>query len=162
MHEKVASLSTEQAQRALLLFYDLLPAGSWQDGKPSEARVEALTDELREDGPPEAQALLAKLDESDDPRIAAEVARVLLNQFADQPATRPYVETAVERAGEPHLMLIETVVLIGVLAVLSGIDYDKPPFAFKGQRVVELVKALPSSLGLSLGGSGAAAPGEGT
>ena len=146
MSPKTSALSSEQAQRALLLFYDLLPAEVWEGEKPSEARVEALTDELREDGPPEAQKFIEGLDETDDPEKLGEVARVLLSQFADNPTTRPLVETAIERTSQPHLMFIEPLILVGVLAVLSSCRLEEGKFSFDGRNVVELVKALPSGL----------------
>ena len=42
MEQSIASLSPEQAQRALMIFFDLLPADSWEGGtRPSAAKLEA-------------------------------------------------------------------------------------------------------------------------
>lgn len=106
MESRIAALTPDQAERALLLFYDLLPRESWESGnKPNEARIEDLADKLQDNAPDEIQSFLGSLRTGEGDATTGEVARILLQQFAQIDALRPYVEQAATRSEEPHMAL---------------------------------------------------------
>lgn len=106
MKERIAALTPDQAERALLLFYDLLPRENWEGGnKPSEARIEDLADKLQDKAPADIQPFLGSLRTGADETTTGEVARILLQQFAQIDSLRPYVEQAAVRSEEPHMAL---------------------------------------------------------
>lgn len=106
MKERIETLTPEQAERALLLFYDLLPPESWDGGnKPSRARIEDLADKLQENAPADIQSFLGSLRTGEDETTTGEVAKIVLQQFAQMDSLRPYVEQAAARSEEPHMAL---------------------------------------------------------
>lgn len=121
MTQQISSLTVEQAQRALLLFYDMLPNELWEgQTKLSVAEIEALADELQESAPIEIQPIINTLLTGDDKAVNGEAAKMLLQELWQFELLRPYVEQAVTRAEEPHMAPIPIVIgaFIIVLAVL--------------------------------------------
>jgi hypothetical protein len=163
MNEKISSLTPEQAQRAVLTFFDLLPAELWQDRtKPSVARLETLADRMDENAPEEIRSALKVLRGEEDVECKGEVAKIILESFWQQDALRPYVEQALAKMAEPHMVIdpISIGIIITVLAVLSSKYHKKT--TDKNGRTSELsleggapklieaftgfVKALPKKL----------------
>jgi hypothetical protein len=148
--ERIAALTPEQAEQALLIFYDLLPLEIWENGKkPPQARIEFLVNQLQEEGPPEAKEFITGLAKEQSPK--GEIAKVLLNQFAQYEQLQPYLETAITSATNPD-KAIEIAVLIALLAFMAGSKYENGQFSFDGERVVKLVEKLPSSVWSALTG----------
>jgi hypothetical protein len=165
--ERIAALTPEQAKRALLLFYDMLPRENWESGnKPGEARIEDLADKLQENAPAEIQSFLGSLRTGDDETTTGEVAKILLQQFARIDPLRPYVEQAAARSEEPHMALDPltlgafTIVLLAAMSSKAkisvkdgGVDVEYTGGAPKlvrelggvVEKLPEVLKALPES-----------------
>ena len=161
-HPTIDQLSGTQAQQALLVFYDLLPAQLWPGGhKPSPAELEAASEDVQEASTGHtAQAIQALLGEGNQ-ALKAEAARSLLRQFQEAAELRPLVNQAVARAQEPDMAIP---ILIGAfvvgLAIMPRIDYVKEDGKTKIQvtwdpaknagdlvgKLTDLIKALPSTL----------------
>jgi hypothetical protein len=114
--DRIANLTPEQAQHALLNLFDLLPEGWWQDGKPTPYDVKELAGQV-----PEFTAAL----ESRDDAARGEVARELLRRFAGFDAARPLVDEAIEKSLAPHLVPLPLLIL-PLLIVLSGVEIKTP------------------------------------
>ena len=117
MEQSIASLSPEQAQRALVIFYDLLPADFWEGGtKPSAARLESTAERVQENAPedvrPVVDALLAEGNEEE----KGEVAKALLGTFYGREDLRGFVEQATRQARQPHMAPIP--LIVGAVIVL--------------------------------------------
>ena len=134
MEQSIASLSTEQAQRALMIFFDLLPADSWEGGtRPSAAKLEAAAERLQEDAPdevrPVVEALLAEGHEEE----KGEAARAVLATFGGREELRPFVEQATRQAREPHmspLPLIVGAVIVLLAALPKELDFKEKKWKF--------------------------------
>lgn len=121
MEQSIASLSPEQAQHALMIFYDLLPDELWEGGKkPSAAELEFTAEQLQEgaaeDARPVVNALLAEGSEQG----KGETAKAVLDMFHKQELLRGSVEQAAQQARQPHLAPIPLIVgaVIVILAVV--------------------------------------------
>lgn len=117
MEQSIASLSPEQAQRALVIFYDLLPGDFWEGGaKPSAAKLESTAERLQEhateDVRPVVDALLAEGSEEE----KGEVAKALLGTFHEREELRGFVEQATMQTREPHMSPLP--LIIGAVIVL--------------------------------------------
>jgi hypothetical protein len=117
MEQSIASLSPQQAQRALLIFYDLLPADLWEGSKkPSAAKIEStvekLQEEMTEDVRPVVQALLNAGGEGE----KGGAAKAVLNMFYEKQSLRGFVEQAVRQAQQPHMSPIP--LMFGEVAIL--------------------------------------------
>ncbi len=164
MNDRISSLTAEQAQRALLTFFDLLPDDLWKDqSKPSVARLETLADRMEGSAPDEVRAALKILRSEGNAGVKGEVAKVILDACRGQDALLPYVEQALAKSSEPHMMAIDPVtigVIITVLAALSS-KYRKTStdkrgkktevvFEGGGAKLIDsftgFVKALPKKL----------------
>ena len=117
MEQSIMSLSPEQAQRALVIFYDLLPGDFWEGGaKPSAARLEFTAERVQEnateDVRPVVDALLAEGSEGE----KGEVAKALLGTFYGQDELRGFVEQATQQARQPHMAPLP--LIVGAVIVL--------------------------------------------
>lgn len=152
MDQSIASLSTEQAQRALMTLYDLLPRDFWEGGKrPSTAEIEATAEELQENAPADVKPLVDALLAEGDSEEKGEAAKVLLGVFYDQDPLRSFVEQAMEQAKQPHMAPIPLIVG-AVIVLLSGVDIKWGNFRLKTgitenvQALVDGVKSLAERL----------------
>jgi len=152
MDQSIASLSSEQALRALIVFYDLLPAESWEGGaKPSAARLESAAERLQDDAPdnvrPVVDALLAQGNEEE----KGEMAKAVLAAFHGQEELRAYVEQATEQARQPHMAPIPLIVgaVIVILAALpKEVDMKEKKWTFGHLRdAAALVEKLAEFAG---------------
>lgn len=158
MTKQITSLTSEQAQRAILLFYDLLPHELWEDQtKPSVARMETLADRLQEKVPADIQPFLNSLRTEGDATRKGEVAKVLLGSFSQRESLHPYVEQAISRSAEPHMAPIPLDIgtILIVMAVLSleiNAEGKGWKIHLKGRapelvdKFADFVKALPRTL----------------
>lgn len=117
MEQSITSLSPEQAQRALVIFYDLLPGDFWEGGtKPSAARLESTAERVQEhaaeDVRPVVDALLAEGNEEE----KGEVAKALLGAFHERDELRGFVEQATRQAQQPHMAPLP--LIVGAVIVL--------------------------------------------
>jgi hypothetical protein len=167
MTERIAMLTPEQAERALLLFYDLLPREGWDGGnKPTQARMEDLADKLQENAPADIQSFLGSLRTGGDEAGTGEVTRMLLQQLAQMDSLRPYVEQAVARSEEPHMALDPftlgacVIVLLAAMSSKTKISVKDGAMTFEHTggapklvhelagvvgKLPEVLKALPES-----------------
>jgi len=161
--EQIISLTAEQAQRAILLFYDLLPSELWEDQtKPSLARMETLSDRVKENASGDVRPFVNALLAEGNTERKGEMAKLLLQTFAQQDALRPYVEQALTRSAEPHMAPIPVdigtlLIVLALLSVKMDVKTKWVKFHFEGaapelvEKFTGLVKTLPSRL---LGGPG--------
>jgi hypothetical protein len=121
MDQSITSLSPEQAQRALMIFYDLLPDHFWEGGqKPSAAEIGATAEELQENAPPDIKPLVDVLLAEDGEVEKGEAAKILLDIFYNQDSLRSLVAQATEQARQPHMAPIPLIVG-AVVVLLSGV-----------------------------------------
>lgn len=121
MEQSIASLSPEQAQHALMIFYDLLPDELWEGGKkPSSAELEFTAEQLQEGAPEDARPIVNVLLAEGREEGKGETAKALLNMFHSQELLRGFVEQAVQQAQQPHLAPIPLIIgaVIIILAVV--------------------------------------------
>ena len=145
MKERIERLTPEQAERALLLFYDLLPREGWEGGnKPTQARMEDLADKLQDNAPADIQSFLGSLRTGDGEAGTGEVAKILLQQFAEMDSLRPYVEQAAARSEEPHMALDPFTLGACVIVLLAAMS-SKTKITIKkdGSTVVEREGGAP-------------------
>jgi hypothetical protein len=124
MEQSIASLSPEQAERALMIFYDLLPGEFWEDGKkPSSAKIESAAERLQEDAPddvrPVVEAMLAEGREEE----KGEAAKAVLSLFHEQEDLRGFVEQAAQEARQPHMAPIP-LIIGAVIVLLAALPKD--------------------------------------
>lgn len=152
MEQSIASLTPEQAQRALMNFYDLLPADFWEGGaKPSAARLESTAEQLQEEAPedlrPVVDGLLAEGNEEE----KGEVAKAVLAAFHEQDELRGLVEQAARQAQQPHmapLPLIVGAVIVLLAALPKEVDFKEKKGKFGHLRdAAALVKELAEFAG---------------
>jgi len=159
MKQQIASLTIEQAQRALLLFYDLLPDEFWEGRiKPSVAEIEASADEIQDNAPSEIQRFFSALNTEGNGVKKGEMARLLLQNFSQYEPLQPYVDQAVTLSAEPHMAPIPVIIgaYIVILAALPTKieakkgklniefgNFEKIPKLV--EKLTEFVKVLPSN-----------------
>ena len=119
--QRIKALSNDTAQRAVLELWDRLPDEVFEGGrKPSFPELTAIADEVSDETTGEAEALRARLLDDPSEVLRAEVARLILREFAQVEAVQPLVDDAISMAEKPHLAPI-AVVLGAVLLVLTTI-----------------------------------------
>jgi hypothetical protein len=159
----IDSLTPEQAIRTLGGFYDAVPAALWEDGeKPPPARLEKIAAQVRSDATPEARPVIDALLGAGNVESKGEVARVLLQRFAQNPELRRYIDHAAAEATVPHLFLdpLSVTALLAVFLLLSakikvgGFEYTGPTsnilkaIDLKGiaHELPEVLKAIPEGI----------------
>jgi hypothetical protein len=150
MLPQIDALTPEQAQRALLLFFD-----TTCEEKPPVAEIKGWADELEQEAPADVRPLLKELQERGNDAIKGEAARYLLKVFGEQEPFAPTVEEAVRRALEPRMVPIPLVIgaYIVVMAAWSAdIDLEIPgklrlKYKSKAPKLIagiaKLAKAIP-------------------
>lgn len=152
MEQSITTLSPEQSQRALMIFYDLLPNEFWEGGaKPSavklESAAEGLQEEATDDVRPVVDALLAEGSEEE----KGEMAKAVLATFYEQDELRVYVEQATQQAQQPHMApipLIVGAVIVLLAALPKEVDMKEKKWKFGHLRdAAALVKELAEFAG---------------
>lgn len=152
MNQSIASLSPEQSQRALMIFYDLLPADIWEGGrKPSAVRLESVAEKLQEEAPEDVQPVVDTLLAEGSEEEKGEVAKALLATFYEQDELRGYVEQAAQQARQPHMapipLLIGSVIIL-LAALPKEVDLKEGKLKFGHlQDLAALVKELAAFAG---------------
>lgn len=125
MNGPIDSMSSEQAQRALLIFYESLPEG--QGRKPSLTELQALAEEVQDEGPADILSLVTGILKGPSTADRGEFSKILLRELAQCEPIRPYVETAITRAREPQMAPVPDVILAAlvVMPLLPKISYEK-------------------------------------
>ena len=147
MEQSIESLSLEQAQRALMIFYDLLPSDFWEGGaKPSAAEIEATAEELQDEATenvrPVVDALLAKGREEE----RGGAAKAVLNMFYEQESLRGFVEQAARQAQQAHMAPIPAIIG-AVIVLLAGVRVRVGPNGVDVQIAIpENVTAIMSGI----------------
>lgn len=117
MEQSIASLSPEQAQHALIIFYDLLPGDFWEGGaKPSAAKLESAAERLQGAAPEDIRPIVDGLLAGGSEEEKGEVAKAVLGTFYEQDELRGFVEQATQQARQPHMAPIP--LIIGAVIVL--------------------------------------------
>jgi hypothetical protein len=134
MEQSIAALSPEQAQRALMIFYDLLPDEFWEgEHKPSAAEIEATAEELQEEAAGDMQPVVDAMLTEGGEAEKGEAAKAVLDMFYEQESLRGFVEQATAQAQQPHMAPIPLIVgaVIVILAALpKEIDRKKKSYKF--------------------------------
>jgi hypothetical protein len=119
MKEKIDALTHEQAQRALLRFYELLPEELWQGTKPTFGDLEYWREEIEDSATPDIEPFLKALEDEIDPSTRGATARILLMQFAAYEPLQPYVEEAVEEATVPHMTPLPEIIVAATIILAA-------------------------------------------
>jgi hypothetical protein len=151
MEQSIASLSPEQAQHAVMIFYDLVPDDFWEDGKkPSAAKIKYTAEQLQEEASDDVQPFINALLAEGGEEGKGETSKVLLGIFHEQESLRSFVEQAAEQARQPHMMpipLIIGAVLVILAALPKEIDWKKKQLKFGHlKELAEVISKLPKSL----------------
>jgi hypothetical protein len=122
MEPTIASLSPDQAQRAVMIFCDLVPADFWEGGaRPSPAKIELTVEKFEDNAPPAARPIVEALSTDGTDEQKGEIAKALLNTFHEQESLSGFVEQAIEQAQQPHMSPLPLIVGAVTLVLLSGI-----------------------------------------
>ena len=118
------TVQTLEVQRALLLFYDLLPEQAWERGKPSSADLLDWLDEAQDYLPAETLSVIDALQAEANTNLRTEAAQWLLQGFQGNAVLRPYVDRALSAARQAGPVAGPNVIggLIAALAVLPRVD----------------------------------------
>lgn len=152
MEQSITSLSPEQAQRALMVFYDLLPADFWEGGtKPSAAKLESAAERLQEGAPDEVRPVVDTLLAEGNEEEKGEMAKAVLATFYEQDELRVFVEQATWQARQPHMApipLIVGAVIVLLAALPKDVDLKEKKWKFGHLRdAAALVKELAQFAG---------------
>jgi hypothetical protein len=152
MEQSIASLSPEQAQRALMIFYDLLPGDFWEGGtKPSAAKLESTAERLLDDAPEDVQSVVDVLLAEGGEEEKGEAAKAVLSIFYEQDELRGFVEQATQQAQQPHMAPIPLIIgaVIVILAALpKEVDKKKGKWKFGHLRdAAALMKEFATFVG---------------
>ncbi len=171
MATRLSSLTDEQAQSALLKFYELLPAELWGDEKPSWVALEGLVQDLADEADDVVRHDIQAVRATTDSKRRGELARFLLERLEEVDAFRPIVESAVEFSLAPRMVPIPLV--IGAVIVIAAALPKVTATDKTGRTTIEIdttgnlvklvdalrafVKEVPKELvvGLAKGASGA-------
>ena len=124
MMEQIHSLTAQQAQRALLSFYDLLPEEFWEGaGKPSSVELKASVEDAQEEAPAEIGSLIGSLLSKEGQELKGALAKTLLDRFATYSPLRVYIEQALEDAIKPHMAPV-SLIIGAVLVALGALTFD--------------------------------------
>jgi hypothetical protein len=109
LNELIDSMTTKQAQQAILKFYELMPMKK----KPTTVGIEARVVQLQENAPDDTQPLLTRLavgNENADDELRGTLAKALLHTFngPDYALFHQSVHDTVEDALKPDMSIILT------------------------------------------------------
>lgn len=129
LNEQIDSMTTEQAQQAILKFYELMPMKK----KPTTVGIEARVEQLQENAPDDMQPLLTRLaigNENADVELRGTLAKALLHTFnsPDYELFHQSVHDAVEDALKPDMSVILTSVgayLIAMALIPTKVQISK-------------------------------------
>lgn len=149
MDSSINSLTPVQAQRALMIFSELLPDDLWEGGsKPSTARIEMTAETIQDDALPETQPLVNALTAEGNDEEKGAVAKALLTAFREDESLAGFVDEAVTKAQQPHMAPLPIIVGAVAIILISGIRFEKDKqgrtqFKFDG---VASVKGLSNGI----------------
>jgi hypothetical protein len=142
--DQIAQLSPDQAQEAIYLFYQLLPANWWTDQeKMSQDDIDFQARKILQHATDDVKPFLQALVSPDNLELKGDIARELLRGFAAHEPLHPYLKQAVEMAYEPDMFVIETGTLLIILALLPTVlDIKKTKDGWEVHIHFENLKAL--------------------
>ncbi len=115
----ISSLSATNAQRALLIFYDLTPNAMWKnEQKPSREDMERIVNEIQISAPTNIKPTLDDLC-SEKTGITRNVSIGLLKEYYRYSELKPYVTEAISQATKPTKAAIPFMLPIVVIFLLS-------------------------------------------
>lgn len=124
MEQSIATLSAEQAQQALMIFYDLLPDELWEGGaKPSPVKIESTVERLEDEAPESIRPVVAALVGEGGEEKKGEAAKAVLGMFYEQESLRELVERAAQQSKNPHLAPLPQVIG-GMIVLLACLPKD--------------------------------------
>jgi hypothetical protein len=152
MEQSIASLSPEQAQRALLIFFDILPGDIWEEGgKPSASKLESAAERVQEEATDEVRPVVEAMLAEGNEGVKGEAAKAVLNEFYEREELRGYVEQAAQQAQQPHMSpipLIIGAVIVLLAAIPKDVDFKQKRWKLGHLRdAAALVKALAEFAG---------------
>ena len=166
MNQRLAALSPQQAQQAVRELFDLLPRDLFEGGKPTVTDLDDLAKEARDAAPLEVAPFMDAMLAEEATEVRGEVARLVLDQAAQTPGLRDYVDEALRRAAQPHmdLLLLAGVVVLAMIVVPKNIEFKDGKLESIGwgqledgaklmHEVAGFVKALPSEVKSALFGA---------
>ena len=142
MKEQIALLTSEQAQKALLLFYEKLQEDTWEGLKPSIADIEFLARKLQKSESEEIKRFLASIETSGE-TSHGDLAKIVLEELTHYEQFRGYVEIAIKQATEPDMAPLPLIMggLIIVFGLLAEIKKEKVVEKHKdGDKKTEIIK----------------------
>lgn len=101
MFALIQSSSPEQAQWALVHFYEAVPAVNQWGSKPSLAALINWLDEAQDSLPAETLTVIDALLTDGSEVFKGEAAKGLLHRLAEQELLRPYLQSALVRSRDP-------------------------------------------------------------
>ena len=119
MKEEINSLTDEQAQHALLRFYELLPEELWDGQKFTFGDLEFWQEEIDSTATAEIQPFLTAVEDESNPSARGQTARVLLLQMEQHETFHPYVKQAVEAAKIPHMSPIPEIIIAATVVLAA-------------------------------------------
>ena len=139
--QRIASLSNERAEQALLLLFDLLPGDLWAGGKPTLGEVDGLAEEIAD----AAAGLRHSLESAT--RQRGDLARAVLEELSVDGTLQPYVEAAVAKSTKEHMLtgleIAGAVALILFVAKVRRVRVGSAEIEFdKAKDTAELVRRV--------------------
>lgn len=147
LNEQIDALSTDQAQKAILNFYELLPVDWWTENKKLPiGNIEIRAAVFQKNAPADVQPLVNKLTSQGNDELKAAMARALLFQFAQNDRLVSYVEQAVTRAREPQMLPIPIfigafLVVLAIIPTSISVEKDKVHIEFGNLKEVASLAA---------------------
>lgn len=146
MNEQISTLTPEQAQKAVLIFYDLVPDSMWSDEiKLSSRDVEAFVDDILKTAPDDVRQILNALMSDENDETKGTVSRNLLQELYEYHDLQPYVHKAVSKALEPTMapipLFIGAYIIAMAMMSISGSTYDRETTKYDSSgRIIQQTK----------------------
>lgn len=134
----VQSLTAIQAQRAVMIVYDMLPQEAWTSGsKASQSSLEVMVDNLLDVAKPGlAEQVQALIGEGHD-ELKGALAQQALLTIAGDATLAPIVSDAMARARQPNMTSLPLVVGACIMALCILPKWER--VEKDGQRTTKLV-----------------------
>ena len=120
MEPEIASLTSRQAQEALVEFYQLLPENIWEDeSKLNQGEIESALLDIKAALSPDERQKLETLQQPENVEAGGAAAKFALDEFWQSDSLRGYVEAAIEEAKKPK----QAGMVLGAAAGLAIVLY---------------------------------------
>lgn len=119
MKEKIKTLTDEQAQRALLRFYEILPENYWQGSKFTFGDLKFWQKQIDSNATPEIQTFLSAVEDKSDSSARGETSRLLLLEMMEYESFHSYIQEAVEESKIPHMSAIPEIIIAATIVLAA-------------------------------------------